>query len=413
MYIRKKLKCKFLLIAITIMLIISGCGLFKNGGTSETPPTGENPPKQQIDLIKQQVDRMTLDEKIGQMVLVGIEGYQLNENTKSLIQKHRVGGVILYKQNIKNAEQLLSLINSLKQTNEQYIPLFISVDEEGGRVSRMPEEIKKLPAARAIGDKNDIQLAYDMGATVAELIKAFGFNMNFAPVLDINSNPKNPVIGDRAFATEPEKVSRIGIAVMKGIQSGNVIPVVKHFPGHGDTSVDSHIGLPVVQNDIERLKNFELIPFKEAIENDAEVVMIAHILLPEIDEESPATLSKKLITDILKNELGFKGLVITDDMTMGAILENYEIGEAAIKSLAAGADIILVAHEYEKQIQVLEAMKKAVEDNIIPESRIDESVYRIIKLKEKYNLKNQPIDNVKVEIINKKTEEVLINHGLL
>jgi len=346
-------------------------------------------------------------------MIVGIEGYDLDENAKKMIQEHRVGGIILYKKNVKNAEQLLALINSIKKANEKCIPLFISVDEEGGIVSRMPNEIKRLPSARVIGKKNDEKLAYDVGAVIAQQIKAFGFNMDFAPVLDINSNPRNPVIGDRAFGTEQEIVSRIGIATMKGIQSNGVISVVKHFPGHGDTSVDSHIGLPVLDNDLNRLQNFELIPFKHAIENNVDAVMVAHILLTGLDKESPATMSKIIITDILKKEMDFQGVIITDDMTMGAIMENFEIGDAAVKSFVAGADIILVAHENDNQIRVLEALKKAVEDGIITKSRIDESVYKILKLKRKYNLNNDLIDSVEVKQVNDSIEKVLSKYGLI
>ncbi|MPN25095.1 Beta-hexosaminidase [bioreactor metagenome] len=231
--------------------------------------------------------------------------------------------------------------------------------------------------------------------------------MNFAPVLDVNSNPKNPVIGSRSFGSNPDIVSSLGVETMKGIQEENVIPVVKHFPGHGDTSVDSHVGLPTVNSDLDRLQNFELIPFAKAIENDADMVMIAHILLSKIDSENPSSMSKTIITDILRNNLKFDGVVITDEMTMGAIIKNYSLNEAAVKSVSAGTDIILVGHGYNNEIGVINALKSAVSKGEISQERIDESVYRILKLKEKYNLKDEIINSVDVNKINNKIKTLL------
>jgi beta-N-acetylhexosaminidase len=194
---------------------------------------------------------------------------------------------------------------------------------------------------------------------------------------------------------------------MLGIRTGGVIPVVKHFPGHGDTAVDSHIGLPTVNNDLERLKSFELIPFKDAIENGAECVMVAHILLPKIDAENPATLSKAIITDILRNQLEFEGVVITDDMTMGAITKNYELASAAVQSVKAGSDIILVAHKYENATAAMKALIETVQAGKISEERINESVYRIMKLKQSYNLQDNGIQSLDVEKINQKITDTL------
>lgn len=236
--------------------------------------------------------------------------------------------------------------------------------------------------------------------------------MDFAPVLDINSNPKNPVIGNRAFGATLDIVRDLGIETMKGIQSENVIPVVKHFPGHGDTSVDSHVGLPTVNNDLNRLESFELVPFREAIEEGADAVMIAHILLPKIDKENPSSLSKDIITDILRNKLEFDGVVITDDMTMGAISKNYNVNEAAVKSINAGTDIVLVCHGYEKAIEVINSVKDAVIKGEISEERVNESVYRILKLKNKYNLKDEITDSVDVDKINNKIRTLLNDYGV-
>jgi beta-N-acetylhexosaminidase len=229
----------------------------------------------------------------------------------------------------------------------------------------------------------------------------FGFNINFAPVLDINSNPQNPVIGNRSFGDNAEIVSKLGVQTMKGIQSGGVISVVKHLPGHGDTSEDSHIGLPVVNHDLDRIMDFELVPFKNAIKNQADAVMIAHILLKSIDSENPSSLSETVITDLLRNQLKFEGVIVTDDITMGAIIENYNIGEAAVKAVNAGNNIILVCHGYDNQIAVIDALINAAESNEIPKEKIDDSVYRILKLKDKYKLSDIKVDPINFNDIQK------------
>jgi beta-N-acetylhexosaminidase len=364
---------------------------------NHTENNGVEPSPAATDNIQKQLDSMSLEEKIGQMIIVGVDGYTSNAHAISLLEDYHVGGFILFKNNIRDAGQALDLINSLKTSNSKNrLPLFMAVDEEGGRVTRMPDQFGKIPAAGIIGKLNDTDLSYDIGKVLAKEIKALGFNMNFAPILDINSNPKNPVIGDRAFGTEPGIVTDLGTATMKGIQSENVISVVKHFPGHGDTSVDSHVGLPVVYNDLDRLENFELLPFKQAVKDGADAVMIAHILLPKIDSENPASLSKTFITDILRGKLGFDGVTVTDDMTMGAISKRYDVGQAAVKSINAGSDIILVCHEYDRETSVIKTMLEAAQKGIIKEETIDKSVYRILKLKEKYGLTDSRLNSVDI-----------------
>lgn len=383
---------------------------------NEASEINENPSDQpaskntniSVDPIKSKIDKMTLDEKIGQLVIVGIDGYSLDQNSIDLIKDYKVGGVILYNTNVKNSSQLLSLTNSIKETNSNNpVPIFISADQEGGRIDRMPNEIKRFPTNQVIGQKNNSNLSYNIGNSIAYELKAYGFNLNYAPVLDINSNPKNPVIGSRSFGSNAKIVSDLGVQTMNGMQSGGIIPVIKHFPGHGDTSVDSHIGLPVVNKDLSSLKAFELAPFTNAIKSNADAVMAAHILLPKIDPNNPASFSKAIITDLLRNELGFNGVVITDDMTMGAVVKNYRLDNAAIKSINAGSDIILVAHDYNYELKVINALKKAAVDNVITQDRINESVYRILKLKTKYNLNDAAIESVDVDDINQKIDSAL------
>ena len=405
-------KRKILLLFLVLILFIAmGCRkgetpkdeMGQSGVTKE-----EVTEKEEVDFVLEKVNEMTIDEKIGQLLIVGIDGYNIDEKTIKMIQKYHIGGFILFNRNIQDANQTISLINSLKETNESNdIPLFISLDEEGGRVTRLPHEFIKTPSSKKIGKKDDEIFTYEIGKTIGRNVKSLGFNLDFAPVLDIFSNPNNTVIGDRAFGTNPKIVWKHGIQLMNGIKSENIIPVIKHFPGHGDTTVDSHEDLPFIDKNLGQIENFELIPFKKAIEKGAEVIMVSHIMLPNIDEANPATLSEKIINNILREELGFDGVIITDDMTMGAIVKNYDIGDASVKSLKAGSDIILVCHDYENYIKVINAIKDAVDNGEISLDCINQKVYRILKLKEKYNIEDRRIDSIDVEELNKETRSVL------
>ncbi|MFJ7729681.1 beta-N-acetylhexosaminidase [Neobacillus sp. NPDC097160] len=365
------------------------------------------------DFINKQIKEMSVEEKIGQMLMFGLDEGKVDIEAEEFIKEHHIGGIILNKYNIKSSDQLLQLNNKIKQLNTKTttIPIFISVDEEGGVISRMPAGIKNLPDSKVIGDKNNSKLAYQVGEAIGERVAAFGFNMTHAPVLDINSNAQNPIIGKRAFGSNEKTVSNIGIAEMKGIQSKNIIPVIKHFPGHGDTVVDSHKELPVVNHDMSELKKMELVPFKKAIKQNADMTMVAHILMQKIDQGNPSSLSRKVVTDLLRNTLHFNGVVITDDLTMGAILKNYDIGEAAVKAIKAGNDIVLVCHGYENKIRVINSIQNAVKEGDITEKQINESVYRILKLKEKYHLNDKEINKVDLKKINKSSENIYHSVG--
>jgi beta-N-acetylhexosaminidase len=422
----------FLIIVITALLMLMGCQKNKEENVGfpnitpsqdipgahtgqdkgkQTEPSGQvqegsqpdNNVKIPVDKISEQVKSMTMDEKIGQMVISGVDAYVNDEHSRELINKYHAGGFILLGQNVKDTNQVLNLLNSLKETNKKArnkIPLFLGVDQEGGRIDRMPPGFQKFPSYKAVGQINSSKLSNSIGKALAKEVKALGYNVDFAPVLDINSNPNNPVIGDRSFGSNSQIVTKLGIETMKGIRSENVIPAVKHFPGHGDTSVDSHTGLPVVNSDLTRLKSFELVPFAEAIKNNVDMIMVAHILFPKIDSQYPASMSKNIITNILRNDMKYNGIVITDDMTMGAILNKYDIGEAAVRSVNAGSDIILVCHDYNKEIRVITSLKAAVENGTIPQDTVDRSVYNILKLKQKYNLADENIKTVDVKSLN-------------
>lgn len=357
--------------------------------------------------ITEYVDQMSLDEKIGQLIFAGITGTALTEQTKRIINEYKVGGIILFANNLESPEQSVQLLDQMKAENEKnMLPLFLGVDQEGGRVERLPNLIK-LPTNQEIGAKNNEQFSYEVGELLGKQLNAFGFNLNFAPVLDVNSNPNNPVIGDRSFSADPEVVSELGVQTIRGMKSQNIISVVKHFPGHGDTSVDSHFELPLVDKSLAELGSLELLPFKEAIEARVEVIMTAHILLPQIDNEYPASMSKSVITDILREQLDFNGVVITDDLTMQAISDHFGIGVAAVESIKAGTDIVLMAHDYDELITVYEALRSAVYNGEITEERIDESMKRIIRVKRKYDISDEQVESIDVEALNELIEQVL------
>ncbi|GAA3405801.1 beta-N-acetylhexosaminidase [Paenibacillus hodogayensis] len=372
-----------------------------SGGTGSAPAQPSKPPAPPSDPVKDTIRSMTLDQKLGQMIIAGIDGTKIDEQAKRLIAEDAVGGFILYKPNIETVEQTVALLNALKDANKANpAPLLLSVDQEGGKVDRMPPSFVPVPSSREIAKSGDSEKARAIGEAIGAGVRALGFNVDFAPVLDIDSNPNNPVIGSRSFGPTAAVVSSFGIAEMSGLQAGQVVPVVKHFPGHGDTSVDSHLELPVVNKTLEQLRKLELVPFAKAIEAKADAVMIAHILLPQLDTEFPSSMSAKVIADVLRTEMGFEGVVITDDMTMGAIVKHYDLGQAAVRSVRAGADIVLVAHEYANAKLALGALKQAVESGQIAVEAIDRRVYRILTLKTKYKLSDAPAGTVDMEPIN-------------
>ncbi|HEU5140184.1 MAG TPA: beta-N-acetylhexosaminidase [Bacillales bacterium] len=358
------------------------------------------------------VSHMTLDEKIGQLVMVGVNGTQPGSHAKSLIRDYHVGGIILYGKNIETTNQTVKYLNQLKSINakaDNPLPLFLSVDQEGGRVERMPDAIKELPSQGKVGNTGDPGFARQFGNLIGTELSAFGFNMDFAPVLDVIRDPESSVIGDRSFGSDPQLVSKLGVAEMKGISSRNVIPVVKHFPGYGEVSTNAHTGLPVARIGLDKLQNVDWVPYKQVIANGADVVMVTHILLPKLDTDYPASMSKKVITGMLRDKLGFDGVVITDDMTMGAIKENYEIDQAAVRAVNGGADIVLVAFNYEQQVSVIHALKQAVKNGKISKKELNRSVGRILRLKREYGLSDQPAGNVNVNQLNQQIQTVLEN----
>jgi len=328
----------------------------------------------------------SLRKKIGQLFMVGFDALEVNEHITRMILQYHVGGIILFRRNVNTPEQVAKLCRDLQEVNATVsdIPLLISIDQEGGMVMRVEHGVTPIPSAMAFQEAGSIQDCEQLSRISAEEMRQIGINMNLAPVLDVNNNPKNPVIGVRAYGEDPATVIDYGMAAMRGIQSSGLVATVKHFPGHGDTSADSHYAMPVVPHDRQRLDSIELPPFKAAIAQGVHAIMTAHVVFPAIEPEPnlPATLSKAVLTDLLRHELGFNGVIITDCLEMAAISDGVGVAKGAVATLRAGADIVLVSHLEERQIAAIEAVVGAAESAAIDVNDIDRSVRRVQQLKQ-------------------------------
>ncbi|CRG86080.1 beta-N-acetylhexosaminidase [Talaromyces islandicus] len=330
-----------------------------------------------------------LRKKVGQLFAAGFHGLTPDTAIKTLIRDYGLGAIVLFRRNVQDAAQLHALTSSLQQeaknAGHEY-PLLIGIDQENGLVTRItPPMVPQQPGLMALGATgSDSHFAYEVGKATGETLDFFGINMNYAPVCDINSEPLNPVIGVRSAGDNPNFVSRVASATAHGLREGGVVPTVKHFPGHGDTAVDSHYGLPVITKTRSELEKCELVPFRRAVAEGIEAVMTAHIALPNIGPQGlPATLSPDAL-NILRKDMKYDGVIITDCLEMDGIRATFGTAEGALMSLKAGSDSFMVCHTYEVQVSAIERICQAVESGEVPASRIDESLHRLNALKKRY-----------------------------
>ncbi len=338
------------------------------------------------------INKMTLKEKIGQLFIVGFHYLEIDNQIETLIKEYNVGNVILFQRNVDSIESLSKLTDSIQKLmiENNKIPAFISMDQEGGMVSRMPSDATVFPGNMAVAASRVNGVSDKLGSFTGRELLSCGVNMNLAPVLDVNNNMKNPVIGVRSYGDDPEVVARLGKGQVRGLKGEGVVAVGKHFPGHGDTGKDSHIDLPMVPHTIERLDRIELLPFKKCIEDGLDAIMTSHILFPTLEEQNfPATLSKKILTELLREKLGFKGLILSDCMEMKAISDFYGTEKAAVMSIESGVNLICISHTLKKQVGAMEAVYEAVKSGILKEELIDERVSKVLEFKEKYNLNSK------------------------
>lgn len=334
------------------------------------------------------INKLTLEQKIGQMFLVAVPGTELSAESKAHLLQHNLGNYIFFTQNLTGYNNIRSFSDSLQQTAQEIcgIPAFISVDQEGGMVARAYSGATIFPTNMAITASGMKPSVKKMGAMVAAELKSLGMNINHAPVVDVNNNPSNPIIGIRSYSDSSAVVTEMALEYIAGLQGGGVMANVKHFPGHGDTNMDSHLALPSIDHDMNRLNKIELAPFKAAIAGGVDSVMTAHIIFKAIDSERPATLSPNVLTDLLRKQLGFEGLVITDCMTMKAIDDHYGMAQGCVMAINAGADILCLCAKLPDQSNCYNTVLAAVKSGEISMQKIDAAVERILKYKAKYAL---------------------------
>jgi len=409
---------KVLLILLALLLFV-GCEnkvtpIEKISGEEINNISGEE--ENLSKMVDEKISQMTLEEKIEQMLILdySFAAYgkddetgvtELSDSVKEIIENHNIGGIILFRDNTKGTEQTLRLVNSFQQAatinnKKQQIPLFMCIDEEGGRVNRLATGTA-MPGNMALGAINDYETSKEYAKVIGEELNALGFNVDFAPVMDVNNNPDNPIIGVRSFSSNPEIVAKMGEAFIDGLHEENIAASLKHFPGHGDTSSDSHTGLPLIDKSYNEIKDLELIPFKAGIANGADMVMTAHIVYPQIETTKyiskkdgkeinlPATLSKTILTGILRNELGFEGVIVTDALNMGAITEHIKTEDVTKYALNAGVDILLMPVSLTTEDALngyVNMIVEQVNNSEIPEENINASVKRILLLKQKTSL---------------------------
>ncbi len=346
------------------------------------------------DLIEHALNELTIEEKVGRMLMPDFRNWdgenvtEMLPEIEQLVKDYHLGGVILFAENVQTTEQTAQLVSDYQEAAEKF-GLMMTIDQEGGIVTRL-QSGTDMPGNMALGATGSEDIAYDVGQAIGQELHSLGININFSPVMDVNNNPDNPVIGVRSFGEDPDLVADLGIAYTEGLQSAGVAATGKHFPGHGDTDVDSHLGLPEVPHDRERLEQVELYPFQQAMESGMDMIMTAHVTFPQIDDTKvtseatgeeialPATLSHKVLTELIREDMGYDGVITTDAMNMNAITDHFGPVDAAIRAVEAGSDIVLMPVGLE---EVADGLLDAIDNGDISEERIEASVERILTLK--------------------------------
>ena len=326
--------------------------------------------------------QLSLTERVGQLFMVGFEGREVSSDLADWLSTYSWGGVIIFGRNVDSPAQLLRLIQDLQSLAQRRYqrPLLVAVDQEGGRVSRLKVPFTPFPSAATLGHTGSERLVYDVGHAMARELRAVGINMDMAPVLDVLTNPGNTVIGDRAFGSHAGAVARLGTAFIQGMRAAGVLTVGKHFPGHGDTVLDSHVALPVCERTATQLHACELLPFRAAIAAGIEAIMTAHVIYPTWDAQHPATLSPTILTEILREAMGFTGVIVTDDLGMAAVAETLPWQEIPLRALGAGADLLLICHDRGRQEGAYTRVLDAARSGELPEVVLNQAVARVQRL---------------------------------
>ena len=367
---------------IGALALTTGCGLHNPFTSKAEPVTYETVAQSQLspeEKVDKLVANMSDADKVGQLLMIGIHGKTLNDDAKFMINEYRVGGIILFDRNMESKDQVKSLIADINKTGKSagLTPLFIGIDQEGGAVARMEDQLIKVPPAEELG-KEPIEKAVSLAKQSGTELKDLGFNINFAPVADLG------LTYGRSFSTNPDEVVRYASAVGKAYDEAGLWYSYKHFPGIGKTDVDLHADTSVVPVSKETLLNEDTKVFVDLIKQskpNTYAIMVSHAMYPQIDPDHPSSLSKAIITDWLRKDMGYNGVVVTDDMDMGALAKHYTFGDMAVQSILAGSDILLVCHEYEHMQEAYNGLMKAVKDGRISKERLDESVKRILLMK--------------------------------
>ncbi len=348
------------------------------------------------------------EEKIGQMLMIGMNVSAITEKAKELINKYKIGGILLYKKNYKDYQELVQVVNSIKEINRNNkVPIWIAIDQEGGRVNRMPKEFENVPAAKNLAMYKQQNLVKEAGNITGKMLNKVGINFNFAPVLDIKRFPDNHAIGDRAFSENVEEVTKCGIDYMKELQKCSIVPVIKHFPGHGATDKDSHVFLPKIKKTIKKLEKEDMYPFAKAIENGADALLVSHLKVNRGAGYLPTSMSRKFITKFIRKKYRFHGVIVTDDMRMRSVRNWYGKNVPIIKAFEAGNDVIVFKYNSNEE-KVIDKLLNMVNKDKLIEARVNRSVNRILNLKNKYKINDNEIqvDNDFVININKEISNI-------